>query len=82
MLSVLYAECHRYAHYAESRYAKCRYAEYRYAECHGASRASLWIWKLFCFTGSRANSIKITAVTYDRRLRAVTVIALSLPVYQ
>jgi hypothetical protein len=31
MLSGCYAECHRFALYAE-----CHYAECRYAECHGA----------------------------------------------
>ncbi len=31
MLSVIYAVCLNYAHYAE-----CRYAECRYAECRGA----------------------------------------------
>ncbi len=30
MLSVIYAECRKLAHYAE-----CLYAEFRYAECHG-----------------------------------------------
>ncbi len=32
MLGVIYAECHKQAHYAE-----CLYAECRYAECLGAS---------------------------------------------
>jgi len=32
MLSVNYAECHKYAHYAE-----CHYTECHYAECRGAS---------------------------------------------
>ena len=36
MLSVIYAECRNWAHYAECRYAKCRYTECRYAECRGA----------------------------------------------
>ncbi len=36
MLNVIYAECLKYALYAECRYAKCRYAECRYAECRGA----------------------------------------------
>ncbi len=31
MLSVIYAECRKKAHYAE-----CHYAECRYAECRGA----------------------------------------------
>jgi hypothetical protein len=38
MLSVIYAECHKYAlyagcHFAECRHAECRHAECRYAEC-------------------------------------------------
>ncbi len=32
MLSVIYAECH-----TQARYAECHYAEFRYAECRGAS---------------------------------------------
>jgi hypothetical protein len=36
MLSVIYAECHSQALYAECRYAECRYAECRYAECRYA----------------------------------------------
>ncbi len=36
MLSVVYADCHTKAHYAEYSYAECRYAECRYAECRGA----------------------------------------------
>ncbi len=36
MLSVIYAECHIQALYAECHYAVCRYAEYRYTECSGA----------------------------------------------
>jgi hypothetical protein len=36
MLSVIYAECHKYAHYAECHYAECCYAECHYAECHYA----------------------------------------------
>jgi hypothetical protein len=35
MLSVIYAECHMQALYAE-----CRYAEYLYAECRGAPDAT------------------------------------------
>ncbi len=31
MPSVIYAQCRKYAHYAE-----CSYAEARYAECRGA----------------------------------------------
>ncbi len=31
LLSVIYAECRKQAHYAE-----CHYGECRYAECHGA----------------------------------------------
>ncbi len=34
MLSVVYGECHKQAHYAE-----CHYAEFRYAECRG----TLWL---------------------------------------
>ncbi len=33
MLSVIYVEYHKQAHYAECHYAECRYAECRYAEC-------------------------------------------------
>ncbi len=36
MLSVIYAECRKQAHYAGCRYAECSYAECRYAECRGA----------------------------------------------
>ncbi len=46
MLSVIFAECHKQAHYGECRYAECRftecrhaehcYDECRYAECHYA----------------------------------------------
>jgi hypothetical protein len=34
MLSVMYAECRKYAFYALCHYAKCSYADCRYAECH------------------------------------------------
>ncbi len=33
MLSVVYAECRKKAHYAECCYAECCYAECCYAEC-------------------------------------------------
>jgi len=33
MLSVVYAECLKNAHYAECRYVESRYAEGLYAEC-------------------------------------------------
>jgi hypothetical protein len=36
MLKVVYAECLKYALYAQCHYADCRYAEFRYAECRGA----------------------------------------------
>ncbi len=36
MPSVVFAECHIKALYAESRNAKCHYAECRYPECHYA----------------------------------------------
>ena len=36
MLSAIYAECRKQAHYAEYLYAQCLYAEYCYAECRGA----------------------------------------------
>jgi hypothetical protein len=47
MLSVLYAVCHNYAHYAECHYAECPYAECRYAEsscaeCRGAVRCRMF----------------------------------------
>ncbi len=45
MLSVIYAECHIKAPYAECRYTECHYAECRCAECHGAKNISL----NFCF---------------------------------
>jgi hypothetical protein len=32
MLSVIYVECRKEAHYAECRYAECRYAESRGAK--------------------------------------------------
>ncbi len=32
MLSVIHAECHMQAHYAERLYAECRYARCRYAK--------------------------------------------------
>jgi hypothetical protein len=41
MLSVIYAECRNYPHYAECRYAECCYAECRYAECRGAHYITL-----------------------------------------
>jgi len=36
MLSVIYAECRKYALYAECHFAACRYAECHYAECQYA----------------------------------------------
>ncbi len=33
MLSVINAQCHKQAYYAECRYAECQYAECHYAEC-------------------------------------------------
>jgi hypothetical protein len=36
MLSVIYVECRKQAHYAECHYAECHYAECHYAECHYA----------------------------------------------
>ncbi len=44
MLSVIYAEHHKQALYAECRYAECRYAECRYAKCHygGCRGAPRW----------------------------------------
>ncbi len=41
MLSVIYAECHMQALYAEWHYAECRYAECRYAEGRSASKSTL-----------------------------------------
>ncbi len=46
MLDVVYAECLKYAlyaecHYAECSQAECHYAECRYAECHGALHRSI-----------------------------------------
>jgi hypothetical protein len=35
MLTIVYAECHKLALYAECHYAECRYAECHYAECRG-----------------------------------------------
>ncbi len=35
MLSVIYAECRKQAHYAECHYAECRYAECRSALSRG-----------------------------------------------
>jgi hypothetical protein len=40
VLSVIYAECRKQAHYAECRYAECHYAECRYAECRYAEYRS------------------------------------------
>jgi hypothetical protein len=37
MLSVIYAECHKYTIFAECHYAECHYADFRYAECRGAN---------------------------------------------
>ncbi len=34
MLSVIYAECHKFAFYAVCHYAECHYAECHCAECH------------------------------------------------
>jgi hypothetical protein len=39
MLSVIYAQCHMLASFAEFHYAECRYVECRYAECRGTPRA-------------------------------------------
>jgi hypothetical protein len=36
MLNVIYAECLKYALYAECHYAECRYTECRYADCRSA----------------------------------------------
>jgi hypothetical protein len=36
MMSVIYAECHTQALYAQCRYAECHYAECRYAKCRYA----------------------------------------------
>ncbi len=36
VLSDIYAECHKQAHYAECHYADWYYAECHYAECHYA----------------------------------------------
>jgi hypothetical protein len=36
MLSVIFVECDKLAHYAEWHYAECRHVECRYAECRGA----------------------------------------------
>ncbi len=36
MPSVIYAECHIQALFAEFHYAECRYAECHFAECRGA----------------------------------------------
>jgi hypothetical protein len=33
MLSVIYAECHKYALYTDCRYAECCFVECRYTEC-------------------------------------------------
>ncbi len=35
MLSVVYAECHIRAIFADCQYAECRYAQCRYAKCLG-----------------------------------------------
>jgi hypothetical protein len=42
MLSVIYAECPKQAHYAECHNAECHYAECRYAECRGAATYVLY----------------------------------------
>jgi hypothetical protein len=44
MLSVVYAECLKYAFYAEYHYAECHYAACHYAECRGAFQA----WFIVC----------------------------------
>jgi hypothetical protein len=36
MLTVICAECHIKAFYAESGYTECHYAECHYADCRGA----------------------------------------------
>jgi hypothetical protein len=36
MVSVMYAECHKLALYAECQYAECRHAECRHTERRGA----------------------------------------------
>ncbi len=41
MLSVIYAECHMKATYAEFYYDECRRTECRFADCHGTSGQTL-----------------------------------------
>jgi hypothetical protein len=36
VLSVIYADSNKYAHYAECHYADCHYADCHYADCHSA----------------------------------------------
>jgi hypothetical protein len=52
MMNVVYAQCLKYALYAECHFAECRYAEghfaeCRYAECHGASKCAVIITAYF-----------------------------------
>jgi hypothetical protein len=52
MLSVVYAECHKLAlyaecHYAEFHYAKCHYTDCPVATVEKSQHISLVIWKQF-----------------------------------
>jgi hypothetical protein len=40
MLSVVYAKCRKYVHYAEFQHTECHYAECHYAECRSAQSMS------------------------------------------
>jgi hypothetical protein len=39
----IFAECHKYSEYGECRYAKCHYVESHYAECRGTLASPLKI---------------------------------------
>ncbi len=40
MQIVIYAQCHKLAHYKEFLYAECHYTECHYALCRGATLTS------------------------------------------
>ncbi len=56
MLSVVYAESQKQAHYAEC-HAKCRYAECCYPECHSALQTALKM-SAFVFYSRKSISFK------------------------
>jgi len=72
MLSVIYAEYRKQAHYGECHYgechyAECYYAECHYAECHGTYNACFAQIQLVILT-LKANLVAVTHVYSNRYL--------------